>query len=91
MRSVGRVVSFFAAGRRRRCSVLLFLQQLPELLNRLVQGPQLGQKREVELPQTELHKSESNYDLHVYRCSAFVALALTRDVCDCNVDTLTVC
>ena len=41
MRPVGCVVSLLAAGRRRRRSVLLLLQQLPKLLDRLVQGPQL--------------------------------------------------
>lgn len=51
MRSVGCIISFFAAGRWRGRSVLLLLQQLSKLLDRLVQGPQLREQREVELPQ----------------------------------------
>lgn len=44
MRSVGRVVSLLAAGRRRGRPVLLLLQQLPKLLDRFVQRPQLRQQ-----------------------------------------------
>jgi len=58
---VRRVISLLAAGWWRRCSVLLFLQQLPELLDGFVQGPQLRQQRKVKLPQTELCKYENNY------------------------------
>ena len=43
MHPVSYIFSLFAAGRRRRRSILLFLQQLSELLDRLVQGPQLRQ------------------------------------------------
>lgn len=40
--------------RRRRQNVILVLHDLPKVLNRLVQRPQLRQQRHVQLPETEL-------------------------------------
>lgn len=53
MSPVRGVVPFLATGRRRWRPVLLFLQQLPKLLNGLVQGPELREQREVQLSKTK--------------------------------------
>ena len=54
--TVGCVVALLAARRRRGRSVLLLLQQLTELLDRLVQRPELREQRQVQLAQSELER-----------------------------------
>lgn len=66
MRVVGGVVTFLAAGRRRR-TVLSFLQKLPKVLDRLVQRPELRQQREVQLSETE-HFPSQDGQLRVEGC-----------------------